>query len=540
MILKVESEKQYIKMKKEVANKKDSENKKTVGIEKINTLGQLIKSGYQSKSIKDEVRDNLIGCLQNKENPFTGILGYEDTVIPDTERALLSRHNILFLGLRGQAKTRMARQMTDLLDEYIPVIMGSEVNDDPLKPLSKFAKDLIAEHGDDTPIQWLHRSERYGEKLATPDVSVADLIGDIDPIKAANLKLSFSDEKVIHYGIIPRSNRCIFVINELPDLQARIQVSLFNILQEGDIQIRGFKLRMPLDILFVFTANPEDYTNRGSIVTPLKDRIESQILTHYPKTLETSLAITEQEADILEAQKQRVDISDLIKRLIEQVSFEARSNEFVDKKSGVSARLTIAAFENAISSAERRAIIHGEKHTYVWISDLMGIIPSITGKIELVYEGEQEGPYEVALNLLNKSIRTQFIEYFPNPELLKKKKMVNKKGEEKALDNPYKAITSWFDGGNHLNLMLDMKDADKVVALYKVDGLFGLVKKYYPHANEKESALLMEFVLHGLAAFSLINKKMIDGKIEFNDLMGSMMNLGSFGEEDDFNESDYQ
>jgi magnesium chelatase subunit I len=540
MILKVESEKQYTKMKKEVANKKDSENKKTVGIEKINTLGQLIKSGYQSKSIKDEVRDNLIGCLQNKENPFTGILGYEDTVIPDTERALLSRHNILFLGLRGQAKTRMARQMTDLLDEYIPVIMGSEVNDDPLKPLSKFAKDLIAEHGDDTPIQWLHRSERYGEKLATPDVSVADLIGDIDPIKAANLKLSFSDEKVIHYGIIPRSNRCIFVINELPDLQARIQVSLFNILQEGDIQIRGFKLRMPLDILFVFTANPEDYTNRGSIVTPLKDRIESQILTHYPKTLETSLAITEQEADILEVQKQRVDISDLIKRLIEQVSFEARSNEFVDKKSGVSARLTIAAFENAISSAERRAIIHGEKHTYVWISDLMGIIPSITGKIELVYEGEQEGPYEVALNLLNKSIRTQFIEYFPNPELLKKKKMVNKKGEEKALDNPYKAITSWFDGGNHLNLLLDMKDADKVVTLYKVDGLFGLVKKYYPQANEKESALLMEFVLHGLAAFSLINKKMIDGKIEFNDLMGSMMNLGSFGEEDDYNESDYQ
>ena len=535
----MESEKQYTKMKKEVANK-TAESKKVAGIQKINTLGQLVQSGYQSKSIKEEVRDNLVTCLQNKENPFTGILGYEDTVIPDTERALLSRHNILFLGLRGQAKTRMARQMTDLLDEYIPVIMGSEVNDDPLKPLSKFAKDLIAEQGDDTPIHWLHRSERYGEKLATPDVSVADLIGDIDPIKAANLKLSFSDEKVIHYGIIPRSNRCIFVINELPDLQARIQVSLFNILQEGDIQIRGFKLRMPLDILFVFTANPEDYTNRGSIVTPLKDRIESQILTHYPKTLETSLAITEQEADILEVQKQRVDISDLIKRLIEQVSFEARSNEFVDKKSGVSARLTIAAFENAISSAERRAIIHNEKHTYVWISDLMGIIPSITGKIELVYEGEQEGPYEVALNLLNKSIRTQFIEYFPNPELLKKKKMVNKKGEEKPLDNPYKAITSWFDGGNHLNLLLDMKDADKVVALYKVDGLFGLVKKYYPQANEKECALLMEFVLHGLAAFSLINKKMIDGKIEFNDLMGSMMNLGSFGEEDDYNESDYQ
>lgn len=522
--------------------KKETAIKKSVDIQKIITLGQLKKSGYQTKAIKDEVRDNLIAKIQHKENPFLGIVGYEDTVIPDTERALLSRHNILFLGLRGQAKTRMARQMTDLLDEYIPVVSGSEVNDDPLKPLSKFAKDLIVEHGDETPIHWLHRSERYGEKLATPDVSVADLIGDIDPIKAANLKLSFSDEKVIHYGIIPRSNRGIFVINELPDLQARIQVSLFNILQEGDIQIRGFKLRMPLDILFVFTANPEDYTNRGSIVTPLKDRIQSQILTHYPKNIETSLAITEQEANILEVQKQRVDVSDLIKRLIEQVSFEARSNEFVDKKSGVSARLTIAAFENAISSAERRAIIHEEKHTYVWISDLMGIIPSITGKIELVYEGEQEGPYEVALNLLNKAIRSQFVEYFPNPDLLKKKKMTNKKtGEEKAIENPYKAIIAWFDNGNHLNLLLDMKDADKVMALYKVDGLYGLVKKYFPQANEKQAALLMEFVLHGLATYSMINKKMIDGKIEFNDLMGSMMNMGNMGfDEDDLNEGDYQ
>ena len=384
-----------------------------MNIEKITTLGQLKKSGYVAKSIKDEVRDNLIKSIQNKENPFTGIMGYEDTVIPDTERAILSRHNILFLGLRGQAKTRMARQMVDLLDEYIPVVAGSEVNDDPLKPFSKYAIDTIAELGDKTPIQWLHRSERYGEKLATPDVSVADLIGDIDPIKAANLKLSFADEKVIHYGIIPRSNRGIFVINELPDLQARIQVSLFNILQEGDIQIRGFKLRMPLDILFVFTANPEDYTNRGSIVTPLKDRIQSQILTHYPKNIETSLMITEQEAKINDAQKKLVSISDLAKRLVEQVSFEARSNEYVDKKSGVSARLTIAAFENAVSSAERRAIMHNEKNTQVWISDLTGIIPSITGKIELVYEGEQEGPYEVALNLLNKSIRNQFVQYFP-------------------------------------------------------------------------------------------------------------------------------
>ncbi|HVK48740.1 MAG TPA: sigma 54-interacting transcriptional regulator, partial [Pseudobacter sp.] len=255
----------------------------------ITTIGQLKASGYKPRSVKDEIRANLLAKLKKQESTFNGIIGYEDTVVPDVERALLSRHNMLFLGLRGQAKTRMARQMTELLDEYIPVIAGSEINDDPLNPISRYSLDQIATHGDDTPIHWLHRSERYGEKLATPDVSVADLIGDIDPIKAANLRLNFSDEQVIHYGIIPRSNRGIFVINEVPDLQARIQVALFNILEEGDIQIRGFKLRMPLDILFVFTANPEDYTNRGAIVTPLKDRIESQILTHYPKNIETAL-----------------------------------------------------------------------------------------------------------------------------------------------------------------------------------------------------------------------------------------------------------
>lgn len=508
-------------------------------ISKIVTLGQLKKSGYKPLSVKDEVRKNLIEKIKLKENPFTGIIGYKDTVIPDTERALLSRHNILFLGLRGQAKTRMARQMVDLLDEYIPIIAGSDVNDDPLKPLSKYAKDLIAEHGDKTPIHWVHRKERYGEKLATPDVSVADLIGDIDPIKAANLKLSFADERVIHYGIIPRSNRGIFVINEIPDLQARIQVALFNILEEGDIQIRGFKLRMPLDILFVFTANPEDYTNRGSIVTPLKDRIQSQILTHYPKTIEESLAITEQEANILEEQKNKVTVSDLVKRLVEQIAFEARSNEYVDKKSGVSARLTIAAYENVVSSAERRAIINNESMTQVWISDLVGIIPSLTGKIELVYEGEQEGPYQVAVNLIDKAIRTSFIQYFPNPELAKKKRATGKKSvDEKPDDNPYKQITRWFDAGNHLDILVDMKDDEKAEALYKVDGLYGLVKKYFHAANDKENALLMEFVLHGLSAYSLISKKVIEGRIEFNDLMGSMMNLNNMNFSDDELEED--
>jgi magnesium chelatase subunit I len=503
-------------------------------IRKIKTLGALKASGYQPKSIKEEIRSNLIQKLQRKENTFQGIVGYEDSVIPDVERALLSKHNILFLGLRGQAKTRMARQMIELLDEYIPFVSGSDINDDPLQPVSKYVRDIIAEKGDNTPIEWLHRSQRYGEKLATPDVSVADLIGDIDPIKAANLKLSFADERVIHYGIIPRSNRGIFVINELPDLQARIQVALFNILEEGDIQIRGFKLRLPLDILFVFTANPEDYTNRGSIVTPLKDRIESQILTHYPKSLENALEITEQEADIDESQKERVKISDLVKRLIEQVAFEARGSEFVDKKSGVSARLTISAFENAVSSAERRAIINNEKQTQVWINDLIGIIPSITGKIELVYEGEQEGPYQVAMNLLEKAIRSQFIQYFPNPEALKKR--AKSKGDNDKTDNPYRSITSWFDKGNNLNIFFNTSDKDKVILLYKVDGLHALVKKHFPQANEMESALLMEFVLHGLSSHSLISKKILETKVEFKDLIGSMMNLGNKNYEEEFDE----
>jgi len=498
-----------------------------MNIQKIKTLGELKASGYQHRSIKEELRQNLIQKLRNGENTFPGIIGYEDSVIPDVERALLSKHNILFLGLRGQAKTRMARQMTELLDEYIPMIAGSEINDDPLKPISKYSIDQIAAHGDETPIHWVHRSERYAEKLATPDVSVADLIGDVDPIKAANLKLSFADERVIHYGIIPKSNRGIFVINELPDLQARIQVALFNILEEGDVQIRGFKLRLPLDILFVFTANPEDYTNRGAIVTPLKDRIESQILTHYPKDLDTALAITEQEADIDQEQKAAIRVSDLAKRLIEQVAFEARGSEFVDKKSGVSARLTISAFENAMSAAERRAILNNEKQTQVWISDLVGIIPSITGKIELVYEGEQEGPYQVAMNLLDKSLRSQFAQYFPNPDQLKKRKTTEAKEE-----NPYRPIIAWFDKGNHVNLFFNVKDEEKIMNLYRVEGLQAVVKKYFKGANEKETALLMEFVLHGLAAYSFISKKVIEGKIEFKDLMGSMLNLGRNYEEE--------
>ena len=510
-----------------------------MNIKNINTLGELKEVGYKTKSIKEEIRQNLIKKLKGGDDTFTGIIGYEETVIPDVERALLSKHNILFLGLRGQAKTRMARQMTELLDDYIPVIAGSEINDDPLNPISKFSRDLILEKGDATPVEWMHRSQRYGEKLATPDVSVADLIGDIDPIKAANLRLSFADERVIHYGIIPKSNRSIFVINELPDLQARIQVALFNILEEGDVQIRGFKLRLPLDILFVFTANPEDYTNRGSIVTPLKDRIQSQILTHYPKSLENALAITEQEANIEPAQKELVTIPDLVKRLIEQVAFEARGSEFVDKKSGVSARLTISAYENAVSAAERRAILNKEKETQVWVSDLVGIIPSITGKIELVYEGEQEGPYQVAMNLLDKAIRTQFVNFFPNPDTLKKR--APRKGETpQAVDNPYRSVLNWFDKGNHINLFFGTSDKEKIIQLYKVDGLHALVKKSFSNASEKEAALLMEFVLHGLASYSLISKKIMETSVEFKDLMGSMLNMQSSSALDDLEEDDFR
>jgi magnesium chelatase subunit I len=376
----------------------------------ISTFGAMKAAGYQSKSIKTELRDNLIAALQEGKETFPGMHGYENTVIPQLERAILSKHNINLLGLRGQGKTRIARLMVNLLDEYIPYVTGSEMNDDPFHPISRFARDLVAEHGDNTPISWLHRSERFFEKLATPDVTIADLIGDIDPIKAANLKLSYADERVIHFGMIPRANRCLFVINELPDLQARIQVALFNILEEGDVQIRGFKLRLPLDLQFVFTANPEDYTNRGSIVTPLKDRIGSQILTHYSADIQTAKKITQQESEKLDQRTCDVHVPELAKDILEQIAFEARESEYIDHKSGVSARMSITAYENLISTAERRALMNNEKETTVRYSDLIGMIPSITGKMELVYEGEQEGTSFVVQHLISEATKTLFLQ----------------------------------------------------------------------------------------------------------------------------------
>ncbi|MEP7265311.1 MAG: magnesium chelatase [Bacteroidota bacterium] len=486
-----------------------------MNIEKIKTLGDLKKSGYQSKKVKDELRDNLIGELKKNSGLFDEIKGYEETVIPQLETAILSRHNILLLGLRGQAKTRLARMMVRLLDEYIPVVTGSELNDDPFHPISRYAADLIAEMKDETPISFMHRDERYTEKLATPDVTVADLIGDLDAIKAATLKLAYADERVIHYGLIPRSHRSIFVINELPDLQARIQVALFNILQEGDIQIRGFKLRLPLDIQFVFTANPEDYTNRGSIVTPLKDRIGSQILTHYPHSVEIAQSITQQEAKIPVDQNKNIIVPQLIKDLIEQIAFEARKSEYIDQKSGVSARLTISAYENIYSVVQRRMLLNSEEKSVARINDMYGLVAALTGKVELVYEGELEGISNVAITLISKSIRSLFINYFPDPEKMKKAK----------LKNPYAEIIAWFNDGNTADLIHTGSDHDYEKLLKSIPSLQDVVKNYTKPADKTELLLMSEFILHGLAEFSQISKKKLVSNTSFSDLVGSIFNM---------------
>jgi magnesium chelatase subunit I len=491
----------------------------------ITTLGELKKSGYQSKKVKDELRDNLLGKLKSKEQVFKEIHGYEDTVIPSIERAILAKHNINLLGLRGQAKTKIARLMVHLLDEYIPIVKGSEINDDPFNPISFYAKELILHEGDKTPITWLHREDRYTEKLATPDVSIADLIGDIDPIKAANLKLDYSDERVIHFGLIARANRGIFVINELPDLQARIQVSLFNILQEGDIQIRGFKLRLPLDLQFVFTANPEDYTNRGSIITPLKDRIQSQIMTHYPKNLTLAREITAQEVKLSPSQKELVIVPELLKDLLEQIAFEARKSEYVDAKSGVSARLTIAAYENMVSSAERRCIINEEKITTARVADLMNVVPALVGKIEMVYEGEQEGAVNVAYAIVQAAIRTLVVNYFPELKDLKKNKTIE---AEK-----YNLIINSFSN-NVVDIESDYTDQVYQEELTNIPGMKELIESKFKTLPKQEQFLMMEFLLHGLAEYSLLGRKRMETKLRFNDLFQSMLYSNEEENEEDF------
>jgi magnesium chelatase subunit I len=491
--------------------KKECDNMK---IETIQTLGNLKASGYTSKHIKDELRSNLIQKIKKQENPFEGIHGFENTVIPELERAILSRHNINLLGLRGQAKTRIARNLITLLNEYIPVVEGSEINDDPLQPISRFAKEQIEEHGDKTPISWLHRNDRFFEKLATPDVSVADLIGDIDPIKAANLRLNYTDERVIHFGMIPRAHRCIFVINELPDLQARIQVALFNILQEGDIQIRGFKLRLPLDLQFIFTANPEDYTNRGSIVTPLKDRIGSQILTHYPKEIKTAKIITQQEAKLNAEQETMISVPEIAKDLLEQISFEARESEYVDAKSGVSARLSITAYQNLISTAERRALANAESKTQVRLSDFIGIIPSITGKVELLYEGEQAGADTVAFQLLEDAIKKQHEQYFPALKKLEKE-------SDKA---PYQSLLEWFYEGNQVEILDHVSDDEYRAELIQIKPLEAFVRKHIEDVKENEIYFYMELVLWALTAHQKLSKHRFTDGNQFRDLLGNYLN----------------
>jgi magnesium chelatase subunit I len=473
------------------------------------TLGELLKGGYTSKSIKDELRDNLINALQNKKNPFEGIFGYDDTVIPDVQRAILSRHHFLLLGLRGQAKTKIARLLTNLLDEWIPYLEGSELFEDPLLPITSHSIRMVKEQKEDVAISWLHRSERYVEKLATPDVSVADLIGDIDPIKAAHLKKSFSDEEVIHYGLLPKSNRCIFVINEIPDLQARIQVALFNILQEQDVQIKGFRFKMPLDLQMVFTANPEDYTHRGSIITPLKDRIESQILTHYPKSIEWAQKITKSEAHITPKQKESIYIPSKAYLFIEEMVELARNSEWIDPKSGVSPRLSISALENLYSTAERRSLIHNESSTTLRITDFWGMIPSMTGKMELLYEGEQEGPYQVALHLISETLKKMFLASYPDPTQSKNKAK-------------YKDILKWFNEGNQIQLLNDSTTEAYQNELKQVNGLPQVIAQLAP--KESDIYFEMELVLHGLVAHQLISLSFLESVTIFKDPLADALN----------------
>ncbi len=469
------------------------------------TFKELKNSGYTNKSISKEIQENLIARIQAKKPVFEGLFGYEDSVVPQLKKAILAGHHINLLGLRGQAKTKIARSMVDLLDEYIPIVKGSEINDSPFQPISKYARDLIAELGDNTPIDWVHRSDRFFEKLATPDVNVSDLIGDIDPIKAATLKLPYSDERVLHYGMIPRANRSIFVLNELPDLQARIQVSLFNILQEGDIQIRGFQLRMPLDIQFVFTANPEDYTNRGSIVTPLKDRIGSQIFTHYPKSISLAREITDQEAKISPEDKSVIQVPSLAKDLLEEVAFVARNSEYVDAKSGVSARLTISAMENLMAAAKLRLIETDSKKTRIRLVDFMSIIPSITGKIELVYEGEQEGADEVAKILLDNAIVVQFEKIFPRIFKL----------EKEGVKTTYTDLINWFDD-NFIELNYTDTDEEFYSVLKSIPSLVAIVSEFAPKLEKEEQYFCMEMILWYLAITEKLDKSENNNTYKFD------------------------
>jgi magnesium chelatase subunit I len=505
---------------------------------KPKTLGELRSSGYEPKTVKEELRRNLRVALAKGENPFPGIYGYDRTVLPAMHNAILSKHDLLLLGLRGQAKTRLLRSLVNLLDPEIPAIAGSEVNEDPLAPITKYGRRMLEEKGDATPIAWIPRDERYREKLATPDVTIADLIGDIDPIKAATERRSYSDEEVIHFGIVPRTNRGIFAINELPDLQPRIQVGLLNILEERDLQIRGFPVRIPLDILLVFSANPEDYTNRGNIITPLKDRISSQILTHYPDDVKTAARITAQEAWLARDGEPSVEIPDLFRELIEEIAFAARGSEFVDQSSGVSARMAISAIEVLASNLERRALRNHEKKVSPRLCDLPATLPAITGKVEMVYEGEQQGSEVVAKKLIGTAVKKHFDAKFPAPDAgrptqRRREELEESTGLEEAgaatsrrarpapekIHPLYEPIVEWFAGGNRITVSDDTPFAEHVKALESVPGLRKAVEERFAPASPEELAIGMELVLEGLVLHLKIAREDLDSKISYAEML---------------------
>jgi len=492
------------------------------------TLRDLKAAGYQSRSVKDEMRENLIARIRAGKPLFPGVVGYERTVEPQIANALLSRHDFILLGLRGQAKTRILRQLVHYLDEWVPAIEGCPLNSDPLHPLTHHAKALIDGKGDDTPITWIHRDARYQEKLATPDVTIADLIGDLDPIKAATLRLDYSDERVIHYGIIPRTNRGIFAINELPDLQPRIQVGLLNILEEKDFQIRGFPVRMPLDLMMVFSANPEDYTNRGNIITPLRDRINSQIVTHYPLAREHAMAITSQEAWVDRRGGVEVKIPQFMRELIEEVAIQARRSEYVDQNSGVSARLPIALIENLVSNAERRGLVTGETAVMTRICDLQHAVSAVSGKVELVLEGEQEGALNVARALLGRGVKAIFSQRLPDAFKPRRRRRPSPESEgepeESLATSEYRPILEWFSSGQSIEISDDMPQKDYAMQLSKVKGLHALAAKYLEPADAEEAAVAMELVLEGLHQHSMVSRERTDGlKTSYKDMLKTML-----------------
>ena len=482
--------------------------------------------------MKDEIRANLVARRRAGTPLFPGIVGFDRTVIPAVENAILARHDFILLGLRGQAKSRLLRGLASLLDPWLPAVAGCEIHDDPYAPACRRCRRLAAEQGGALPIEWLSPADRYREKLATPDVTVADLVGDVDPIKAATRRLTYADEESITYGIVPRTNRGIFAVNELPDLPSRIQVAFLDILEERDLQIRGFPVRLPLDLLVVFSANPEDYTNRGSIITPLKDRIDSQVLTHYPRTTAESMAITRQEAWTRRDGEVRVVVPEVVENAIEEAVFEARRSEFVDPASGVSQRAAISSLECVVSNAERRGLRTGEAEVRARVADLFAAVPALVGKLELVYEGEQQGTEAVARKVLGAAVRRAFESRFPPVHDARGagKRRRADPAPPPGEDAHYRAVTRWFAAGNTVEVSDDAPEAAHRAALERVDGLLDLARRHGAPKSPAEETTMMELCLEGLHQCSVIAREDLDGRVAFKDMLKEML-AGMQGED---------